>query len=397
MVCKPKRTYTSIAFNSMKTKILVLSEWYLPGFKAGGPIQSLTNFVNAFSQTYDISVFTRNTDAFDAIPYPNIEPNTWITNHQGIKVFYGSADFLAKKKNVLSVIDAGNYDYLYVNSMYSVPFSITPLLFYPKKKSTLIIAARGSLLPTALRIKPLKKIVFLNALKLLDFHAKAIWQATDSYEEEAIRKALGKKVQIRVAPNLPRQDQPPFSVLPKVEGEVKLVYISRIHHIKNLHFLLDKISKAKGKINLDVYGPMEETAYWETCQAIIQTLHPDKQVQYKGPLPQSKISETIQQYHVFCLPTFGENFGHAIFDALISGRPILISGDTTPWRELTAKHIGWDLPLKYENGWVDTLEKICLFSDEEYQTWAKAAYEYANKYLNNPDLRKKVENLFSAR
>ncbi len=377
----------------MKKKILILSEWYLPGFKAGGPIQSLVNFVNAFSQIYDIHVFTRNTDAHDTTPYPNISPNTWQTNAQGIQIFYASTDFL-QKKNILSLIAAGDYDYLYINSMYSVPFSIIPLLFLDKKKHHVIVAVRGMLHRSALKIKSLKKKVFINILKLSGIYNKVIWQATDDFEKTEVQLALGNNTPIKVAPNLPRQDQTPFLPITKTKGALKLVYISRIHHIKNLDFLLHLLAKAQGNISLDIYGPMEQEAYWEVCQAIIQKLPTDKQVNYKGALLQSQISETLQQYHVFCLPTLGENFGHAIFDALITGRPVLIS-DLTPWKDLEKLQIGWDISLKNEAKWVETLDKMGDFTQEEYDMWAKTAYNYAAQYLQNPELRKQVRTLFA--
>ena len=376
----------------MKKKILILSEWYLPGFKAGGPIQSLVNFVNAFSQIYDIHVFTRNTDAHDATPYVNITPNIWLTNAQGIQVFYASADFL-QKKNILSLITAGNYDYLYINSMYSVPFSIIPLLFLGKKDHNFIIAVRGMLHRSALKIKPLKKKIFINLLKLSGIYKKVIWQATDDFEKTEVLFALGENAPIKVAPNLPRQDQMPFLPITKTKGELKLVYISRVHHIKNLDFLLNLLAKVKGNIRLDIYGPMEQPAYWEVCQALIQKLPTDKQVNYKGALLQSQISDTLQQYHVFCLPTLGENFGHAIFDALITGRPVLIS-DLTPWKGLEKLQIGWDISLKNEEKWVEILDKMGDFTQAEYDIWAKTAYNYATDYLQNPELRKKVAALF---
>ena len=349
--------------------------------------------MNAFSQTFDIHIFTRNTDAYDNTPYPHIIPNTWTQTPQGIQVFYGSADFL-HKKNILALIEAGNYDYLYINSMYSLPFSIIPLLFCDKNKHNFIVAARGMLHRSALTIKPLKKKIFLTVLKLSGIYKKIIWQATDEFEKTEMELALGKKALIKVAPNLPRQDQAPFFPIQKTDKEVKLVYISRIHHIKNLHFLLQKIAAAKGKISLDVYGPMEQPAYWETCQNIIEKLPSDKSVNYKGALLQSQISDTLQQYHVFCLPTLGENFGHAIFDALITGRAILVS-DLTPWKDLEKRHIGWDISLKNEAKWIQTLEEIVAFSQEEYDIWAKSAYQYAEKYLSNPELRKEVQALFA--
>ena len=46
----------------MRKKILLLTDWYEPGYKAGGPIQSTRNFVAGMYQLYDISVLTSSHD-----------------------------------------------------------------------------------------------------------------------------------------------------------------------------------------------------------------------------------------------------------------------------------------------------------------------------------------------
>ena len=41
-----------------KKKILVFIDWYLPGYRAGGPIQSIANLVNHLDDELDISIVT---------------------------------------------------------------------------------------------------------------------------------------------------------------------------------------------------------------------------------------------------------------------------------------------------------------------------------------------------
>jgi hypothetical protein len=53
-----------------KKKILVLYEYFYPGFKAGGPIQSLVNLVLAMQHQYEFYVATTAYDLQTAIPYP---------------------------------------------------------------------------------------------------------------------------------------------------------------------------------------------------------------------------------------------------------------------------------------------------------------------------------------
>ena len=55
-------------------------------------------------------------------------------------------------------------------------------------------------------------------------------------------------------------------------------------------------------------------------------------VEFKGPIPYTQVFGTLQQYHLFVLPTLGENYGHVIYEALSAGEPVPIS-DQTPWRK----------------------------------------------------------------
>ena len=52
-----------------KKKVLVLVDWFAPGYKAGGPIQSCVNFVFAMKNIFDLSVLTTDTDHGDTVPY----------------------------------------------------------------------------------------------------------------------------------------------------------------------------------------------------------------------------------------------------------------------------------------------------------------------------------------
>ena len=52
-----------------KKKILLFTDWYEPGYKAGGPIQSTRNFVVAMHELYSISVITSDTDLGETKPY----------------------------------------------------------------------------------------------------------------------------------------------------------------------------------------------------------------------------------------------------------------------------------------------------------------------------------------
>ena len=97
-----------------KRKILVFMDWFLPGYKAGGPIRSVANMVRALSEDFDFYVVTRNTDLSDDKPYREIEPNKWHAKYSA-HVYYLSTNNYSKDK-IKKLIGERNYDVMYLNS-----------------------------------------------------------------------------------------------------------------------------------------------------------------------------------------------------------------------------------------------------------------------------------------
>ena len=58
-------------------KILILIAWYLPGYKAGGPIQTIKNLTDHLGDEYEFYILTGDRDLGDKVPYPGIQYHTW--------------------------------------------------------------------------------------------------------------------------------------------------------------------------------------------------------------------------------------------------------------------------------------------------------------------------------
>ena len=82
-------------------------------------------------------------------------------------------------------------------------------------------------------------------------------------------------------------------------------------------------------------------------------------VTYCGSVIPADIPDTFAQYDVFFFPTRGENYGHVIAESLSVGTPVLIS-DQTPWRNLKADGLGWDLSLQDSIAFINTIEQWAL-------------------------------------
>jgi glycosyltransferase involved in cell wall biosynthesis len=380
---------------SDKEKILVLVDWFAPGYKAGGPIQSCVNFAFTMKNEFAIHVLTTDTDHGEPQPYAGIPTGRWITNlHPDIHVLYLQKATLGPA-HIKEQIQQVQADYVYLNHLFSPLFVVYPLWlkYTGRMKSEIVLCPRGALYDSALSVKPWKKTPFLKLFRWLGLHKRVLFHATNEREKRAIQHYFPGS-RILIADNLPNANQPAFQSYPKEIGIVKCVFIARIVPIKNLLFFLNVLQNIKSKIEFSVIGPVEDKAYWDECQQKIAQLGANIKVNYMGPMRNDELMSILQQHHLFILPTTGENFGHSIFEALLAGRPVLIS-DQTPWLGLTAKKTGWDLPLQDPSAFANAIEEVSQWDQSRFDDWAYAAWLYAHNFIKNPDLQSQYLKLFA--
>lgn len=377
-----------------RKKILVLVDWFKPGYKAGGPIRSCTNFAYALKNDYDIHILTTDTDHGEQKPYDNVVSNEWNTSlGADIHVYYAKKATLNLSQLKREIINA-NADYIYLNHLFSPKFVIYPLwLKYTRQiKSKIVLCPRGALYDSALAVKPIKKKPFITLFRVLGIHKMITFHATNEREKTAILDYFPGS-HVNIADNLPESDQPEFTGCAKEHGVLKCVFIARIVPIKNLLFLLHVLRQVKSRIILSVAGPVEDAVYWKACETAIQQLPDHIQVNYLGAISNEKVKSIISLNHLFILPTQGENFGHSIFEAFLTGRPVLIS-DQTPWLQLGNKKAGWDLPLKEPEKFANTIDEMAQWDQNRFDEWAKGAWQFARLFIENPQLKKQYFNLF---
>jgi glycosyltransferase involved in cell wall biosynthesis len=375
-------------------KILVCCDWYEPGFKAGGPIRSCVNFVNQMKDDYQIYVLTGDRDLDEQAPYEGIGADQWNSIHPNVKIYYCSPGNLTWK-HIRNQIQAVSPDYIYLNSMYSRYFTIYPLLQsrLGAFKSKMVLAPRGMLRQSAIQFKKGKKQLFLALFKTIGLHKRIQFHATDEDEVNEIQNNFGSSASTAMIPNFP-------GFLPDYQGSVlkeagllKMIFVGRLHKIKNLDWLLQQLEVVKGKILLTVVGGEEDAAYVQECKQRASALPASIEVDFRGAVANHKLPALIADHHLFVLPTQGENFGHAIFEALRAGRPVLIS-DQTPWRGLHAFKAGWDLPLSGA-GFKEKIQEAVNFNQQEYDQWSAGSWNFVHQYVSSSDLKTAYIKLFS--
>jgi glycosyltransferase involved in cell wall biosynthesis len=375
----------------IKKKILIFIDWYKPGYKAGGPIRSISNMVDFLYVKSDFYIVTRNTDYLENIAYVNIDSNKWNT------VDNSSVYYLSKEnthyKNIKNIILEVKPDIIYANSLYSPYFTLIPLYIAKKLNIKSVLAVRGMLSKGSLGVKNKKKKVFLSISKLLGIFTKCIFHATTTDEKNDILSIFNNSTRIIVAQNLPENKLLPYSEKNKFENQLKMISVGRIAPEKNTLYAIEVLKKVKHQIQFDIYGPIYNEEYWEKCKQVINQLPPNIVVNYKQALPHEKLDATLKNYHALFLPSTGENFGHIILEAMMNSCVPIIS-DKTPWENLENKQIGFDIPLNNKNSFAEAIDTIANMNQIEYNSISKNANEYALKMLNDEDVIKDYYKLF---
>jgi len=374
---------------SDKRRILCFIPYYLPGNRSGGPVRSLSNFVSYFSKHYLISIITADRDHGSEVAYTGISNNQW-NSVSGAEVFYLAPSLINRVFTLIRILSRSRADCYYFNSFFSFSLTILPLIIFSflfKRSLSLVIAPRGEFSKSALQVSRTKKLFYLSFYRLLLTPHSVLFQASSAAEKCDIINALHLSPQhVLEAPNLPSADTLTVaSSIPLVgrscSGLLRVVYMSRITKYKNLHILLSALSSCKSSISFDIYGPIEDNTYWAYCLDLIRKHPLSRMIAYMGIVDHASVVSILSSYDLFALPTSGENFGHAIFESLISGTPVLIS-NATPWQSSRCGAIN-TISHHKPYDWSKFIDLFAAKSSEEHIQARLEARDIATHYYNN--------------
>jgi glycosyltransferase involved in cell wall biosynthesis len=378
----------------LKKKILCFADYYLPGYKAGGPIQSIANLVENLSDEFEFDIICNDHDLLDRQSYANVKIDQWNAVSKA-RVFYASRKNL-NFKSIKKILNETKYDLLYFNSFFSFKFTIFPLFIYKIflfSKKPCIIAPRGEFSLGALKLKYIKKKIYLYISKLLGLYNNLYWQASsDNEKKDILRNFRVAEKLIYIAPDLISYEPIALNYLSlRKPGPLRIIFLSRITPKKNLNFLLRVLQKINFPVELSIYGPIDNLSYWKACLYSIDQLPSNIKILIGDPVPQKQVKSILQKHDVFVLPTLGENFGHIIIESLIAGIPAIIS-DKTFWESDEERSL--EVLALDEYIWQETIIKWSKFDDLILKKKRQAALNYAKNYYNTDLPLKKNKEFF---
>ena len=369
-------------------------DWFLPAFRAGGPIRSVANLAELLSGTHDIWIVA---GAYDLGTDKTLDVvlNTWVQmelNEKKVQVMYLTRDRWTRN-SWDAIFDKVTPQWLYLNSLFSKAFMRIPLrLSHRMTEMRVVLAPRGMLGERALAIKPLKKRVFLAYARTMNLFRNVRWHASSIQEKSEIQNQF-HRAEVCIAQNVAGNPNSVDSNRPTDHWSILVV--GRIHRVKNLHFGLCALLTAPTDrpLRLVFVGPVEDVAYMNELEEMVRN-QSRVEVDFIGGVPQDGLAEYFNAAHFLLSPTRQENFGHSIVEAWGHGCPVFIS-DQTPWRGLEKEGIGWDWPLD-EAVWVDGMEQALSMTIDRWSRLSENAKCYFYDVVRGPHVMKSNRKIFES-
>ena len=254
------------------------------------------------------------------------------------QVKFAGRDRAGLVKGVLAIrecLDANVFDLVHLHGLWTPILAIASYLA-SAKAIPVVVSPHGCLEPWALQHRGWKKKLALALYQKRVLSNASMMVATAGQELESIRR-LGIGTPVAVIPN--GVDVP--AVFSHSQGrERRFLFLSRIHPIKGLPDLVTAWSSVRQPgWRLVVAGP-DEAGHLDEIRSQINALGLEEDFEFTGLVTGDRREALFAEADVFVLPTYSENFGIAVAEALARGLPV-ITTTGAPWKDIETRCCGW--------------------------------------------------------
>ncbi len=323
---------------------------------SGGPSKSVSDLaLNQSLLGHKVIIFTNSS----AKPYLSESP------HKNLHLEFAKSP-KSFSNELRKYVDSNDFDLLHGHGIWQMPVHYMAQIA-KRNKIPYLITPRGMLEPWALNEGKWKKKLALALYQRNDLAKADCIHATALMETENIRK-LGFKNPVAVIPNGIDISEFPLLVERKQKDKKTLLFLSRIHPKKGIELLIE----AWGKLPPNTRRGWQVEIAGNGEDSYIASLQ--QQIEFKKLTDECKIigpqfgADKLAAYHradLFVLPTYSENFGIVVAEALACGVPV-ITTKGAPWQELHTHKAGWWIEIG-ATPLAETLSQALQLPEEERQ------------------------------
>jgi len=327
-------------------KILCVIPTYWPAFQFGGPIFSVHALNKALAEKgVSVTVFTTDAGLEKHVSSRGTDIDTVRVHYFSTSPFFGflsptgwgfSPGLFAQLKRSIR-----DFDLVYIVSVWN--FSVAAAGYFCRANTIpYILSPRGLLYSYALEKKTWKKWPYYRLISRRDIQGAACIHYT-SFDELACHTSLGLTNPFAVVPNgipLEEYDEPVdrqafFQRFPYLQGKRIVLFLGRITWKKGLDILIDAFARFHTAYPdaVLVLAGNDEAGFSALIKKRIQLNHIGEQVFFTGMLLGQAKRQAFAVCDVFVLPSYSENFGLSVIEAMAAGAPVVISDQVALARE----------------------------------------------------------------
>lgn len=266
-----------------------------------------------------------------------------------------------------------------------------------------IIRPLGTLEPWSMKQKKLRKQLFwqFRGEKMLR-DATAVHYTTLA-EQESVERTFrlnnGKVIPLAIELDVAVQTSPNSqlsSVVPEVNGSPYVLVMSRLHAKKGLDVLIDAFLDATATDDLRnwrlVIAGSGEVDYVRLLQNRVARANGNKRVLFSGWLNGEQKWQVLRQASLLALPSYQENFGFCVLEALTCGVPVLVSPHVNLANEIERFRAGWISSVRHDH--LESALRAALASEDERRRRGNAA-KLLSKEFSLDRMADELINLYS--
>lgn len=306
--------------------------------KDGGPSRSVPILARGLAEIgLSVSLMTLETD----------DMNTHLLNgtNVNLKVLRRNISM----KGLESIVLKGNYDVIHAQNLWNL-FYHKMSIIARQHNIPYIMTPRGTLEPWSLSQKKLKKKIALTLYQKKDLQKANCILATAPMEADHLRK-LGITVPIAVIPNgIDVSEYGCRNIEFREKVKKQILFLSRIHEKKGIEILLNAWSRLAPRYPdwQVIIAGNGDSSYIEKLNGLLVLKRLNGVVKIIPPVFGDSKLRLYRESSLFVLPSYSENFGMVIAEAMACGVPV-ITTTGTPWEELNKKELGWCIELNEVN------------------------------------------------
>ncbi|MBW4527504.1 MAG: hormogonium polysaccharide biosynthesis glycosyltransferase HpsP [Phormidium tanganyikae FI6-MK23] len=333
----------------------------------GGPSQMVLGLSSALAEA-GIEVTIATTDSNGDVGQAPLDVPLGIPIAQnGYKILYFRCSPFRRYKFSIDLLqwlsnNAQNYDVAHIHALFS-PVSSCSAAIARSRQLPYILRPLGTLDPADLQKKRHLKRLYAAVLERPNLSRAAAVHFTSDQEAKTSERfnTVTRDLVIPLGVSLPPSES--ISIREKLSiptDKPILLFMSRIDPKKGLDLLLPALETLDREFHFVLAGGNpQDPSYEAAIRDRIQSSSLKDKTSIVGFITGSEKTALLKTADLFVLPSYYENFGIAVAEAMSVGTPVVISDQVHIWQEIERSQSGWICTCDVERLTQTLKEAIC--------------------------------------